>query len=459
MTHSESKQFLNYRKMKRILYIAAMTALLMTSCQKTDILNVAEDTIDFSTEVGKLTKADYSSVKYNTLKDQGFRVWTFADFTLGSDLDGTIYREMANLPVHFTGTGFEINSSKKYFWPAAGNYLYFHVLSAKNETWLASIDYKTVFLLVTSTEEDPKTVTGLDLPTYTVNENADDDIMVADSIRQDKSKSKTVSPLFKHTMTQVRFNFQQGAAGTGEDDAAEASVVILKGIQTEYLSKVGNLDVTYSATEDKTTTVDIDETKMSFKWTPTYDVIQDGATYTNMHQFKAVPSDNLVIVKNSSTIISQTAPAAESTPTEGDKYAVYDGTDKTYTVKTYTSNTWNVEEVLTYDNEKARWSSAKYEAFPGKVLTGTMENFVTWYMIPQELTMDHSSSGETAKTVRISYVADGKHIDQSFSLKGSTVTKWSEEVCVNYNVTIAPHKIQFNPSVGDWDKTDVGMDN
>lgn len=432
--------------MKRILYIAAIASLLITSCQKTDILNVAEDAIDFSTEVGKLTKADYSEEKYSTLKDQGFRVWTFADFTLGNDTKGSIYREMANLSVVFGTSGFSIESKNKYFWPASGNHLYFHVLSAKDESWLDSIDYNTHFLPADKKDG----VTKLDLPTFSVKDAADDDIMVADSIHQDKADGKTVRPLFRHTMTKVMFNFMQGQAGTGENDAEEASVVILKGIKTDKLSKVGSLDVTYSSVdEDDEATVDIDESKMHFKWTPSYNDTEEDK---HMVEFTGTPSDILVIVKNSSTIIGTTQP---ETPSEGDMYAEYNENTKKYTVYKYSAATTSyVSEDLEYDGTKERWSSKHYEAFKGVVLTGTMTNFVTWYMIPQELNAD-----DAAKTVKISYVADGKHIDQYFSLKGTTVTKWSEELCVKYNVTIAPHKILFNPSVGDWDKTEVGMDN
>lgn len=440
MTYSEGKQ-LNYREMKRTLYIAAIASLLITSCQKTDILNVAEDTIDFSTEVGKLTKADYSEEKYSTLKDQGFRVWTFADFTLGNDVEGSIYREMANLSVVFGTNGFSIDSNNKYFWPASGNHLYFHVLSAKDSDWLDSIEYNTHF----SPTDKKDGVNKLDLPTFTVKDTADDDIMVADSIRQDKADGKIVRPLFRHTMTKVMFNFVQGQAGTGENEADEASVVILKGIKTDELSNKGNLDVTYSSVEeDNKTTDDIDESKMHFKWT---------ASNTGGFEFTGTPSDTLVIVKNSSTIIGTTVPES---PSEGDMYAKYNKDDNSYTVYKYSAENSGeyVSETLTYDSTKERWSSDKYEAFKGVVLTSEMTNFVTWYMIPQELTAD-----DDAKTVKISYVADGKHIDQNFSLKGTTVTKWSEELCVKYNVTIAPHKIQFNPSVEDWDTYEVGMDN
>ena len=98
-----------------------MVALLASSCQKTDILNVVEDAIDFSTQVGKLTKADYTDDKFSTLKSQGFRVWAVSDFSLGIDTDGKIYRgsnfcggEMGHMVINVDGI--PCNCGRKGCW-------------------------------------------------------------------------------------------------------------------------------------------------------------------------------------------------------------------------------------------------------------------------------------------------------------------------------------------------------
>lgn len=426
--------------MKRILYIAAMASLLMTSCQKTDILNVAEDTIDFSTEVGKLTKA-YDETKYATLKDQGFRVWAIADFSLGNDEDGKIYRGMENLSVEFVDPEFKIAGTSKYFWPAENNKLYFYTISALDEGWLNSINYETVFLPKTNEGAAKETVTGLKLPEFEVTSDANDDVMVADYIHQHKKPSKTVKPLFKHTMTKVMFNFKKGDEPV-DDGADEASVVILKGIVTDPLSKFGNLSVTYST----------DSAPMTFDWTA-----KSGDPQDVEYEFTGVPANTVVIVKTSGTVI--TATEAPANPTEGDMFAVYDKSADTYTVSVYKTDSWQ-SETLSYVLDKKRWISDSYEAFYGVVLqSDEMKNEFTWYMIPQMLTVTNDASETVDKTVLISYVADGKHIDQKFALKGTNVTEWKEEVCVKYNVTIAPHKIVFNPTVGDWEENSTDMDN
>ena len=433
--------------MKRIVYIATMVALLATSCQKTDVLNVVEDSIEFDTQVGKLTKAgEYD--KLATLKAQGFRVWTVADFTLGTDEDGKIYRGMNGLRVipSTSGWGYDPNeTTKKYFWPAAGNYLYFYTLSAKDDDWLKTVSYDSNFTKVTE-------VTGLDLPTFTVKDAADDDVMVADHIHQEKASGnkKLVKPQFRHTMTKVQFNFRQGIAGTSNESAKEATNVILKAIEIGgYENAVGlifkgDLDVKYGFDDESNTT--------PFKWNPS-------SNKEHVKPFSKKPTDVYTIVKKGGAIV----PVLSQAPNTAEANDLYvEKTDTERKIMKYNGTGWELDETHV-KGENGVWGaslsegqSAKYETFVGEKLEAveTYSTFVTWYMIPQTL-------GD--KTVRISYVADGKHLDQEFKLSGTTTTPitWVEEKCVKYNVTIAPHKIEFSPSVGDWDKygaTDANPD-
>ena len=445
--------------MKRILYIAAMASLLMTSCQKTDVLNVVEDTIDFSTEVGKLTKAatDYTAAKYEKLVDQGFRVWAFADFTLGNDTDGTIYRGINGLWVRYED-GWGIDATQKYFWPQTGNFLQFYALSYKHEDgWTVPLDSKT-HLLPAVTEANGEVpakateVTGLALPVYTVCAEANDDIMVADHVRQDKSVTKTVKPFFRHTMTKVEFKFKKGGEES-DTDAEEASVIILKGISTDPLVYKGSLDVTYSDSDANPAV------PFKFKWTPE----------TSKMAFYGLPSDVLTIVKKGGAIVD-VVDEVPSTVGEIGAVCVVNG-ENTRTIYSCAKAegaqeaTWALVETHTYDASEKVWKSDKdtdqseetksaYETFVGKVLTVQMETFVTWYMIPQGIDLVETDGQVTAGRVKIDYVADGVHIEQFFGLKGTHVTTWEEELCVKYNVTIAPHKIQFSPTVGEWDPYD-----
>ena len=66
--------------MKKIFFVAISATLLAAGCQKTEIINhVGGDVMSFSTDMGKLTKADGTADADNNgmtnLKAQVFRVW------------------------------------------------------------------------------------------------------------------------------------------------------------------------------------------------------------------------------------------------------------------------------------------------------------------------------------------------------------------------------------------------
>lgn len=477
---------LNYRNMKRIIYSAAIAALLVTSCQKTDVLNVADDTIDFNTEVGKLTKADdYTLTKYKTLVGQGFRVWVLSDFD--GDVkypNGQIYDQMDNLPVTYDkeSSKWGITSDRSYYWPQPEQYLQFYTISSNNNNnWLDEIGYPANFTIPVGGE-----VTGLDLPEYSVNDSANDDIMVANHIRQQKDAnkggSKTVSPTFRHTMTKVEFNFKKGTPGTNA--APVASTVILTKIKTSHLSSKGSLDVTYGT----------DNASMAFTWTPKEKATNDGESITK--QFTYIPSNDVLLASGGRVIAVYASDTEldEVNPSKND-LCVVDGEFKEYngaewvdvTVATKKDGNWTIgdQTVTSYETIESRdaatpieenalcvvdnkfykyqtvdgtsaWVDAAiitYETIKGEVLSATDDftNYVTWYMIPQDL--------EDTQTVEITYIADGKVIPQLFKLTvDETLDKdWNEETCVRYNVTIAPHKVIFNPIVKDWD-TDFDND-
>ena len=421
--------------MKKILYIAAAAALLMTSCQKTDLLNVVEDTIEFGTEVGKLTKADpedYNVPKYATLNAQGFRVWAVSDFNSGTiDIKGTIYRGLKNLPVingqgTASGWGFDATEvTNKYLWPQSPNKLYFYtVSSAKAESWLVDGDNEAVTSKFLFNGETP--VTKVEFPLYKVDNTAHDDVMVADAVHQEKGQGKTVAPTFRHTMTKVMFNFKKG--GPADNGAEEAENIVLKSITTTDLKYKGTLTFTYGNGTTGTPS----------EWAPEDDVKPFSKTAESTYKVGGV-------------VIPKVADVDEvKNPVDGNYCFVG---NKLYK---YTSEgSW--EE-----------SADTYTITEGMELTEGYQNFVTWYMIPQNLAdadLKLPSAGEQDRTlsgavVTITYEADGKLISQNFDLNVPESPKdWSEEHCVKYNVTIAPHKIQFKPEVDEWVEVGEKLEN
>lgn len=435
------------RNMKRIIYSVAIAAFLVTSCQKTDVLNVVEDAIEFDTEVGKMTKADIdydNDAKYSTLVSQGFRVWAVADFVSGAIKDGDIYDGINGISVNRNNSAWGFTGGK-HLWPSEGNFLYFYMISSKDEVsmvgeadWLTQIKNANYF--------SKAEVSTVSLPMYTIATDtkvivdkaeedaitlADNDIMVADHIRQDKSgdgKDKTVKPYFRHTMTKVEFNFVKGAQSVG----TPANVVILKSITTSKLKNKGELKIEYGKDE-------------LFDWT------NEGGQVP----FTKVANDTVTYVANTGEVIEAVENVDALNAIEGKEGAlrvVY--TDEGAVV--YRCSEEKVWEVDATENV--------YKTVNGKVLSTTKTNFVTWYMIPQDLTgvtTDAANNGnvtDEGTIVTIEYVADGKDITQKFSLAVDGVTEdWTKETCVRYNVTIAPHKIIFDPSVDKWN-TDLDKD-
>ena len=214
------------------------------------------------------------------------------------------------------------------------------------------------------------------------------------------------------------------------------------------MCKAGTLKVTYSTTESAS---------MINDWTPS-DQTDDFTSFIAI-------GPNVFTMSKKGVEITNKVP---TDPTEGAVYFTESDDKKTRTINEYCKKTdgsdeldWKVVDTHTQGDD-ATWTgdNSKYYTFNGWDLTSSQHtNLVTWYMIPQTLNNAQGTT-PTNKTVTIQYVADGKHIEQDFSLVGGSVTEWVEELCVKYNVTIAPHKIQFSPTVSDWDpKTDVDMDN
>ena len=472
---------LNYRNMKKILYIAAAAALLMASCQKTDVLNVVEDTIDFGTEVGKLTKAgdtqegeggsttsSYDASKFTTLKNQGFRVWVVSDFTSGIHTDGAIYNNMNGLDIEYN-SGWVYKNSGKYMWPQADQYLLFYTISSNDVAWLDGIKTKSLF----NTVKDAAHVTEITFDQYTVKGVADDDIMVANHIRQSKSPSMVVSPTFRHTMTKVEFNFVKGTPSANGADVA--STVILKGIETSELFSTGELNIKYGDSE------------VTFDWK------NPGTAVSYLKN----GSDVVTIAKKGGKVVevldavpsgdaATAAPAVVYTKdTEGKVTSVAIYETEEVVVDNVTSYKWKETVSETHTLTNAGWNGAnKYETLNGFVLrtkediqkevaNANYDNFATWYMIPQTLAKaelgedgnDEDLMRDTSgAVVTIHYIADGKHLSQNFNLNvGSNTSEdqdWNEEHCVRYNVTIAPHKIDFKPTVGQWEpNTTPGLNN
>lgn len=84
----------------------------------------------------------------------------------------------------------------------------------------------------------------------------------------------------------------------------------------------------------------------------------------------------------------------------------------------------------------------------GLTLTEKMQTLDTWLLLPQSI--------ENA-TVEVTYIIKNRLFTKTFPLYAQGLTSWDVNQFVKYNVTIAPNLISFNPSVEEWDTTDVTM--
>ena len=197
--------------MKKIFFMAVSAVLLAAGCQKTEIQNEVIPQIGFKTQMGKLTKNPDAekSGPYDNLVEQDFRVWGY--FVKADDLnykpgdnyfgpnpaDGIdVATDLGadNLPVCNTG-------DNVYYWPGKNKELDLYAVSLwNNQTGTDVNTYNKVAI-------DP-TNKVLTVTNFVVNNDADDDLMVAPLIRQDQDDSEFVQPNFKHALTKVLVNFK-----------------------------------------------------------------------------------------------------------------------------------------------------------------------------------------------------------------------------------------------------------
>lgn len=240
--------------MKKILFVALAATLLAAGCQKTELINRVGDKIDFSTEMGKLTKADGDDVdELATLKAQDFQVWVYTAYTdkLNNVEPGAIYDGMSGLEIsdNTSGTWGPTNATD-YYWPGKENNLEFYGIS-------------TGFDIVTDKPEkdgDPAVNTvitpganrNIVITGYTVTPTtATDDLMIADFVTQNQTSdnnSRKVTMNFRHALSKVTFAFNTTGDKTVKVSKLEVTDLVVNGVLT------ASEDKTATATATATTT-------------------------------------------------------------------------------------------------------------------------------------------------------------------------------------------------------------
>ena len=82
----------------------------------------------------------------------------------------------------------------------------------------------------------------------------------------------------------------------------------------------------------------------------------------------------------------------------------------------------------------------------GLTLDGGYKTMDTWLLLPQDI---------STATVTVTYIIKDRQFTKTFPLFATNLTEWAVNQFVKYNVTIAPNIISFDPSVEEWDNTNV----
>lgn len=195
--------------MKKIFFVAIAATLLAAGCQKTEIINEVGDTINFSSEMGKLTKAGTGDL--TTLKAQDFSVWAYyAADDKNTSVDDTynVYDEIDNVRVT-DGTNDKWGTVEQYYWPGVGKELIFFAVSADDVT-IGETTYNEAGEVATNTSKvevnaDRSALTIKDFTVAPATPNVD--LMVADIVQQHQG-DKVVDLDFHHTLAKVEFLFK-----------------------------------------------------------------------------------------------------------------------------------------------------------------------------------------------------------------------------------------------------------
>lgn len=256
--------------MKKVLFVAAFATLLAAGCQKTEVINPTPDgtPMTFTTGLSKLTKAvgtvDADNSGQKNLEAQDFSVWAYADpdsdFSTSTIVDAStkIYDEMENLHISFKMASdpavtsgqpgyWDPANNKEYYWPGENKDLRFFAVSADG-TWLrgstcpVQIDYNTPSMTISDFEVKATPITdNTGEQPVVVKAAADEDLMVADYVKQNQSK-KTVDLTFRHTLAKVEFIFK---TLDPENDGDFADVWV-QSLSMEGLQYKGDLNVTFA---------------------------------------------------------------------------------------------------------------------------------------------------------------------------------------------------------------------
>ena len=374
--------------MKKILFVAASAILLAAGCQKTEVLNQAVgDPMTFSTGMAKLTKSPTATGEQN-LATQNFQVWSYTAYTddLNSVIPGRVYENINGIIVNYDiaadGTG-SCSTTEDYYWPGTGLKLDFFAISSKS-TFTSASSPATVDETEGGTGDDTDqgstgentetptdlsvsfenpgltlgqrkmTLNGYSVTAATMNSGAaigaDDDLMVAEFVRQDQAMGdpkKSVSLHFKHALSKVAFQFKTNSI------AEDAPIVHVTSFSINDVVTTGNLNVTESSVAATELTGDSDGTRKAvvldweYEETPTKDNIS--VSFTTNNQLTTTAADLSVTkllmpqgLTDKKLTVNYTITEAGNASAEPRPFTI------DFDLSAATVNEWGINQAITY---------------------------------------------------------------------------------------------------------------
>lgn len=410
--------------MKKILFLAVSAVLLAAGCQKTEIQNETLTPIGFGTHMGKLTKApdaENAGVKDNLI-EQGFHVWGF--FDTPDDLNysrGDKYLD--NIIVsNLSKDGTTWTTDDTYYWPGKNKELNIYAISSFDE------DYSLLYGKdengdQTCNIEIDYTLKTLTVNDFTVDQDADNDLMVAPMIKQDQDDAKYIEPEFEHALTKVVVKFRE----KGE------SIVHVKSAKTSPINSTAKLVVSNTLGTESAGAPTVCEA--TWEWSAESVPVEYEA------QCKIATESVTDVTDDTGQTIHNAVLLKEMT--YGETVTVYRDKD---------GNSYSSDEV---EEHEGKWYK-KDDFTDGKLNEGADEltvdtqatvsddGYITygcWLLIPQK--------NITGYYLDVEYIVDGMLIQQRFKLD-SEIKEWKRSQQITYNVTISPDYIEFEPEVDDW---------
>ena len=413
--------------MKKILFMAASSVLLVAGCQKTEIQNETLTPIGFNTHMGKLTKApdaENAEVKANLI-EQNFHVWAY--FATENDLNykaGELY--LVNIVVsNDNKDGITWTTGETYYWPGKDKELDIYAISS----------YAEDYTLAYTVEDDSKTCNvAIDYTAHKVtvtdfvaDADADNDLMIAPMIKQDQDDAKYIEPRFEHALTKVVLRFRE----KGE------SVVHVRSAKTSPIKSKATLVVT-NTLPDPVAVGDPVVCSAEWKWTSeptttTEYLAQCKLPTVQVKDVTTAEGDQEVFYD--AVLLKEAVPGASVTT-----YKDANGNDIPENNRQEVDGQWYMKSDLN-DGTPVAGAAPLTVTTEQTVADDGFIIYGCWLLIPQD--------DITGYYLDVEYIVDGMLIQQRFNLdKG--ITSWGRNQQITYNVTISPDYIEFEPDVDEW---------